>query len=255
MIGLALALLALGLSDLVAGGISGQPRKASRVAAGAITSALVLLTGCLVIGWTARNLLLAGAMTAATSVWQILRVAAPTERRAACAAASLPVLMTAVLIVVPSVDGVLPQRVAAWVSTHPLRFIAASRPSSLLLGAGLLLVLTATTNGFIRAVLRASGTRFENSGERLRGGRIIGVLERWLILALIVGQSPTAAALVVSAKSLVRFPEINRAVGPTTNEASDGVSSEEIGYVTEYFLLGSLLSWGAAIVAAFLLAT
>lgn len=49
---------------------------------------------------------------------------------------------------------------------------------------------------------------------------------------------PTAAALIVSAKSLLRFPEISR-----TTSATDRTGVAEVDAVTEYFLLGSLVSW------------
>ena len=60
-----------------------------------------------------------------------------------------------------------------------------------------------------------------------------------MIFSLGLAGEPTAAALIVSAKSLLRFPELSRA--------------SEIDAVTEYFLLGSLASWGLALLFVLLL--
>jgi len=47
--------------------------------------------------------------------------------------------------------------------------------------------------------------------------------------------SAGAASLVVAAKSIIRFPELN-----AQRDISDGVGIDE---VTEYFLVGSFASW------------
>lgn len=66
----------------------------------------------------------------------------------------------------------------------------------------------------------------------MRGGRIIGPLERWILVALaLVGAQGIVAALM-AAKGIVRFPEISKNSG-------DGSKAEE-------FLVGSLISWGLA---------
>lgn len=75
--------------------------------------------------------------------------------------------------------------------------------------------------------------------EDLRGGRLIGPLERLLIVALtITGGAPIVAGLL-AAKGIVRFPEIS----------NDGAG----GSKAEYFLVGSLVSWTIAIAATGLL--
>jgi hypothetical protein len=70
----------------------------------------------------------------------------------------------------------------------------------------------------------------------LRGGRLIGPLERMLIIALtLAGALPIVAGLI-AAKGIVRFPEIS----------SDGAG----GSKAEYFLVGSLVSWAIAVAGA-----
>ena len=70
----------------------------------------------------------------------------------------------------------------------------------------------------------------------LRGGRLIGPLERLLIVALsLIGALPIVAGLL-AAKGIVRFPEIS-------NDRAGGSKAE-------YFLVGSFVSWALALLAA-----
>lgn len=70
-------------------------------------------------------------------------------------------------------------------------------------------------------------------GLQLRGGRMIGPLERLLIVALfLLGAHPAIVALL-AAKGIVRFPEINA-------DRGKGSKAEE-------FLIGSLSSWALAV--------
>lgn len=69
----------------------------------------------------------------------------------------------------------------------------------------------------------------------LRGGRLIGPLERLLIVALTLGGALPIVAGLLAAKGIVRFPEIS-------NDAARGSKAE-------YFLVGSLVSWAVAIAA------
>lgn len=71
-----------------------------------------------------------------------------------------------------------------------------------------------------------------------KGGRLIGPLERILVLILTLAAAYPILAAMLAAKGIVRFPEISR----------DG----ETGARAEYFLVGSLVSWVIALSAAFL---
>jgi hypothetical protein len=71
-----------------------------------------------------------------------------------------------------------------------------------------------------------------------QGGRLIGPLERILVLILTLAAAYPILAAMLAAKGIVRFPEISR----------DG----ETGARAEYFLVGSLVSWVVALGAAFL---
>jgi hypothetical protein len=108
-------------------------------------------------------------------------------------------------------------------------------PEEVVLVSGVLLMLFATSNAIVRLVLTAMGTRFSNAEQRLRGGRVIGPLERLLIFGLGLAGQPTAAALVIGAKGLLRYPELNGLRGES--------GARTIDVVTEYLLIGSLTSW------------
>lgn len=114
---------------------------------------------------------------------------------------------------------------------------------AVLLIAGCLLFLLESGNAVVRIALRAEmGERvLPASGDAptaLKGGRLIGPLERILVFALTLAGAYTLLAAVLAAKGIVRFPEISR----------DG----EDGDRAEYFLIGSLVSWVTALAAAFI---
>lgn len=72
----------------------------------------------------------------------------------------------------------------------------------------------------------------------LKGGRLIGPLERVIVFAMMLAGAYTLVAAVFAAKGIVRFPEISR---------DDGSGSR-----AEYFLVGSMVSWGLALAGALL---
>jgi hypothetical protein len=101
-----------------------------------------------------------------------------------------------------------------------------------LLAVGVGLFQTSTANLVVRLLLDAVGVPAVTNEKRLRGGRVLGPMERLFILALGLLGELTAAAVVVAAKGLLRFPELQRTAreeGPTD--------------VSEYFLIGSFASW------------
>lgn len=111
-----------------------------------------------------------------------------------------------------------------------------------------LLFLGSSGNVITRTVLALARTRSAPPHERpadatdgpsLQGGRVIGPLERWLLLALVTVGQPAVAVAVLGAKGIVRFPEISK-------DRSDGHKAEE-------FLVGSLTSWTLAAIGAVVL--
>ena len=120
----------------------------------------------------------------------------------------------------------------------------------LLLVTAAFLVQLSTGNVVVRLVLAATGTvnpaqhhTPADPAEQLKGGRLLGPMERVFIVGLgLVGQW-TAASIVVAAKGLLRWPELRSADG-----------QHRIHRLTEYFLVGSFVSWLVALAALALLA-
>ena len=126
-------------------------------------------------------------------------------------------------------------------------------PDRVLMAAGVLLVQLATANQVVRLILGSVGA-VKPAGEpqpsdQLKGGRLLGPMERLLIVGLGLAGQLTMASAVVAAKSIIRFPEIS------ANRDRDGTPQRSgIDDVTEYFLVGSFASWilafaGLALVA------
>ena len=123
--------------------------------------------------------------------------------------------------------------------------LAALDPDRALLLLGAFLVQLSTGNVVVRLVLAATGTAHPDergsieadpSAVRLKGGRLLGPMERVFILALALAGQVTAASIVVAAKGLLRFPEL-----------SSRGEQERIHQLTEYFLVGSFISWLVAL--------
>ena len=239
MTGFGLVLLALGMGDLVAGGLSGQPVPGRRCVFAVLVSFVVALTGALSFQYGHWNGgLLVVVATLGSTPWYLSR-----------ALNSRP-SWTLLWLVVAAVPGFVlsgfwaaPQNVwiQRWLDGLPFGWATDLTQGEVVLSLGVLAVLTSTANGVVRSVLRLASPDLQVSAQRLKGGRIIGVVERMLIFGLAVSGEPTAAGLVISAKSILRFPEISKSVG----EGDKGDGSVDL--VTEYFLLGSLVSWATAL--------
>ncbi len=116
---------------------------------------------------------------------------------------------------------------------------AAVTPDRVLMVVGVLLLQLSTANQLVRLVLSSVGA-MKPAGEpqasdQLKGGRLLGPMERLLIVGLGLAGQLTMASAVVAAKSIIRFPEIS-----AKREENGHVGIDD---VTEYFLVGSFASW------------
>jgi hypothetical protein len=121
-----------------------------------------------------------------------------------------------------------------------LGFLGAPRALVLV---GVLLTQLSTANIAVRLLLDAVGVPAVKHEKKLKGGRVLGPMERLFLVGLGLAGSLGAAAVVVAAKGLLRYPELRPAEGDAG--ATD---------VSEYFLIGSFASWllalaGLAVVA------
>ncbi len=110
---------------------------------------------------------------------------------------------------------------------------------SLVVLVGVALAQVSTANIAVRLLLQAVGVPAAANEKRLKGGRVLGPMERLFIVGLTLAGELTAAAIVVAAKGLLRFPELQSSRrGDSGATCDDGPSD-----VSEYFLIGSFASW------------
>lgn len=252
MTALAIVFVALGLADLVSGGLSGTPKSRSLAIWG-------ILVGCgsaaswmwvtsvrpaLFVGWS-------GLLLLACCGWILPRVGenlSVGRMRLALVVLGVSVLMSVAFAGLAG--GKLPDLVRTSLAASPFPALASRSPGEVGFGLSAVLFLAATSNGVVRAILAVAGTQITGAEKRLRAGRYIGVIERLLIFGLAVAGQATAAALVVSAKSILRFPELSRRAREEDAEGQEaeqenreGEVVADVDVITEYFLLGSLTSW------------
>jgi hypothetical protein len=130
--------------------------------------------------------------------------------------------------------------VARWSSWAEVPGIGDVSPNRLLMVVGAVLLQFVTGNQLVRLVLGSVGAVKPEGqpqpSDRLKGGRLLGPMERILIFGLGLAGQLAAATAVVAAKSIIRFPEINAA--KARENGNIGIDA-----VTEYFLVGSFASW------------
>ena len=139
----------------------------------------------------------------------------------------------------PGADGPL----GAWLDTVGLPVLHGLSADRALLLLGVVLLQLSTGNVIVRLVLAVTHTvnparegSPSDPATRLKGGRLLGPMERLLIVVLALAGQVVAATVVVAAKGLLRFPELQ-----------SRREQERIHRLTEYFLVGSFASWLVAL--------
>lgn len=243
---LGLLLVGVAISDLVFSW-SRRPRLAEGVAA-AVVVGLGLLVGVGGFGEVLGLLAVAVAVVA----WGESVTYGFGARRYALPLTVLPVVVAgAVLASAARAPSGGPA--GRWLDHATLPLVAGLEPDRALLLLGVLLVQLSTGNVLVRLVLGASGTTHPmrsttGPAPALKGGRLLGPMERVFIVGLGLAGQVTAASIVIAAKGLLRFPELQAA----RTDASGGPSGPPgpgIHEVTEYFLVGSFVSWTVSLVA------
>jgi hypothetical protein len=118
-----------------------------------------------------------------------------------------------------------------WYEQLDFAFVEVVAVEQFVLGLSAVVFMTASGNRIVRLVLDAAGVSWEKSESAVPGGRVLGPLERLIVFAIVLAGDPAAAAIVITGKGLLRFPEIrgrDRQPGPDA--------------VTEYFLIGTFTS-------------
>lgn len=255
MLILASMLALLALADLFTGGIAGAAdsgfTRASRI--GLVTAAAGLGAAALWVGtgavWPVVSLLAVGLPGAL--VWVEARAAGhPAGNRPRLALVALGLTLLVAGLVLPAIFTAPGSPwIGSYLSTLPWTAIQGADPGVLLLTLAGLMFLGPTANGIVRTCLQLTReTPVAEAEQQLKGGRFIGPLERYLIFGLALAGEPTAAALVISAKSIIRFPELqSKAAAENSTDPGSGKQVRPVDVLTEYFLLGSLLSWCLAL--------
>ncbi len=139
--------------------------------------------------------------------------------------------------------------VADWLAASPFSLLQGLDPDRALLMAGVMPAQLSTGNVVVRLVLTATGTvnpaRMHGRAVpsyQLKGGRLLGPMERVFILGFGLAGEVTAAAIVIAAKGLLRWPELQDARRRGGRHGAPGIHA-----LTEYFLVGSFVSWLVAL--------
>ncbi|AAS02828.1 hypothetical protein PICSAR240_01763 [Mycobacterium avium subsp. paratuberculosis] len=232
MSAVAVLLTALGMADLC--------RRAVAAAWVPLAVGPIVVAACAALGglWRGADIALLALAAVAVVAWEWL--CARSELSGAQQAAPVAVLAAALVSLTvlsgwsSPVAGAI-SRWSAWAHL-PLSHVP---PTRALMVVGVVLVQFATANQLVRLVLGSVGAvrpaGQPQPSDRLKGGRLLGPMERLLILSLGVGGQLAAASAVVAAKGIIRFPELNAQKGQNGDVGIDEV--------TEYFLVGSFTSW------------
>lgn len=246
---LALLLISVGVADLLA-----AARPGLRWWPGLLGGSLAAVTGALA-GFSQPADLGALALIAPTVVaWDA--IAADAERSAVRARQTLAVvaLPAGVLVAASGWASPIGGPLGEWLSWMQLPALAGRGPGAILMLSALIVVNMATANRVVRLVLVSVHAQPPRLGqepgaapasERLRGGRLLGPMERLLILGFGAAGYVEAAAVVVAAKGLLRFPELQAAAWDKPRAVDE---------VTEYFLIGTFTSLLVALGSVVLLA-
>jgi hypothetical protein len=240
---IALLLVGVAVADL---GHSVRP--AVRIVPECIGAAVAVLLGVLCDLTDLRDVLALVVIAAVVVAWGITVREGFGRNRASIPLVLMGVAITVAILCAPAASptgGVVEE----WLSRDPLPVLADLSPDRALLLLGAFLVQLSTGNVLVRLVLAATGTvnpakigGVDDPATQLKGGRLLGPLERVFILGLGLAGHLTAASIVVAAKGLLRFPELQ-----------SKPDQDRIHRLTEYFLVGSFVSWLVPLIALVLL--
>jgi hypothetical protein len=229
---IALLLVGIAVADL------GHSVRPVRWVPECVGAAVAVLVGTLCDLTGLRDVLALVVIAAVVVAWGVTVREGFGRNRASLPLAVIGVAFVTAVAVAPAAGptgGVL----AAWLDREPLPVLHGLGPDRVLLLAGAFLVQLSTGNVLVRLVLAATGTvnptkigGIDDPGTQLKGGRLLGPMERVFILGLGLAGNLTAASIVIAAKGLLRFPELQSRLDQT-----------RIHRLTEYFLVGSFVSW------------
>lgn len=197
-------LLAFGVGDVVRD-LSGGPGSGLRSRLAPLAGTMA---GSLLLGVTGHSVAVCGISALAAvlllGLWGFLRrpVSQSEEGWALVAIAFPMVLLAALLLLLPFLPAPDPNNAfCRWLAAMPFGEPTSHPPERVALIMGVASCMLASGNALVRLTLTAFEIRIQQrDSESLRGGRLIGPMERLLILGFVLANAPEAAALVVAAR-------------------------------------------------------
>lgn len=228
MILLALLLATLGAADLVRNGAghgSGPVMIRMLAVGGAVLALGIWGTG---LGWW---WFVIGLVALAAWAWSTRLVMAAASGTYPWPVIGLIAVILAILAAgshAPAADGWLTH----WYAGLGVDALAQVSFATFALTVACLVFLIDTANVIVRMALTGTGARNTAGASELKGGRMLGPIERIFIFAMALAGQYLAVTAVIAAKGILRFPEISK--------------DSNTGTKAEYVLVGSFVSWGIA---------
>jgi hypothetical protein len=240
---IALLMLGIGVADL------GHSIRPVRIVPECVGAGVAVVVGVLCDLTGLRDVLALAVIAAVVVAWGIAVREGFGRNQASIPLVLLAVAFVVAVIAAPAagdVGGIL----GDWLARDPLPVLDGLSPDRALLLLAAFVIQLSTGNVLVRLVLAATGTvnpakagGVDDPGTQLKGGRLLGPMERVFILGLGLAGNLTAASIVVAAKGLLRFPELQ-----------SRLDQARIHRLTEYFLVGSFVSWLVPLASLVLLA-
>lgn len=254
MILMSLALVALGIGDLVRWSPTRQSRWRDAIALVCAVAVAVAFTRLSGLHW-GSTLLLSGLAAFAVVGWIAVGYL-PTKLEPAVALPWLSVILLVAFAAAGSTHAIAGDLKQWYVGLpDPLRHVADVDRFAMAIAATCFSL--STSNRVVRLILQAAGTPAATGEHTLRGGRLLGPMERLIVGGLVLSGSAAGAGIVIAAKGLIRLPEIRREITPplTALEENPSDATEPPAapdQIAEYFLVGTLSSMLIAALLALL---
>jgi hypothetical protein len=224
----ALALLGFGISDLVRW--SPDRVEIRHATAAAVAGAAAIAAVAALSGMGGASVLLAGGLALAVLLlWSVYDLVPPKWAKPEYALA----LIVGVIVTLIALSGLAEPvggEIATWYAKLGFGFTQSVSVDQFVLGVGSTLFLLGTVNRIVRFTLASTKASLEEGEDTLRGGRLLGPMERLIVAAAVVSGAMAGAGFVIAAKGLLRFREIRGGDQPKVDE------------ITEYFLIGTFTS-------------
>lgn len=244
MILLALGLIGFGIGDLVRWSPDAEVSSA-RIAAATVCGAGAVALVAALSGMAVLDVIAAAVLAALILAFWLAYDLIPMAAAKPEYALGLLIATLVGLVAVSGMADPVEGEVAIWYSRLGFGFPHAIPVDQFVLGIGATLFLLATGNRIVRFTLAATKSPVDAGESTLRGGRVIGPMERVLVAASVVSSGLAGAGFVIAAKGLLRFRELTQS----------GDETSKVDSITEYFLIGTFTSiLVAGIAALFVLA-